>query len=377
MQTQVLIVGGGPAGVCCGIRLLQHGIECVVAECETFPRPKVCGGIITHKTQDLLTSLLGKETFRHCIDESLMNYASDITLYDRLDIIATIQPSRTITIIDRSQFDAALVSEFIRLGGRFASSNAINDIDLRHHIATFATGDIVEFRYLMAADGTDSSVEYILRQRYRRLVHPKPSGTNCLQIDLERSKEMSFTGINIYLDTPLPGRLVWLFSKGSTISIGTDATEPALRSFCQSIGLHVPDSVHACRAKSPASHVANYRRQLTFHDVFFLGDAAGLSNPLSGEGLYSAIQSGIYAADSLMEKHPQKYYAMCTSSLVQLVKQGARYQRLLSRNSWLRRRLISYLRIHPDFLRYVYDNQIDYQSFESPLGMLVHYRILN
>ena len=40
---RVLIIGGGPAGSACAIRLRQHGIGVEIAEKSTFPRPKVCG----------------------------------------------------------------------------------------------------------------------------------------------------------------------------------------------------------------------------------------------------------------------------------------------------------------------------------------------
>ncbi len=40
---RILVIGGGPAGACCALRLRQHGIGVEVAEKAPFPRPKVCG----------------------------------------------------------------------------------------------------------------------------------------------------------------------------------------------------------------------------------------------------------------------------------------------------------------------------------------------
>ena len=42
-KSEVLIIGGGPAGAACAIRLRQHGIGVQIAEKAAFPRSKVCG----------------------------------------------------------------------------------------------------------------------------------------------------------------------------------------------------------------------------------------------------------------------------------------------------------------------------------------------
>jgi flavin-dependent dehydrogenase len=42
-EARILVIGGGPAGSCCAIRLRQHGIAVDLAEKHSFPRPKVCG----------------------------------------------------------------------------------------------------------------------------------------------------------------------------------------------------------------------------------------------------------------------------------------------------------------------------------------------
>ena len=50
----VLIVGAGPAGSSCARRLVQAGIDVVIADRAAFPRDKVCTGWITPETIDAL-----------------------------------------------------------------------------------------------------------------------------------------------------------------------------------------------------------------------------------------------------------------------------------------------------------------------------------
>ena len=46
-HTDVLIVGGGPAGAACAWRLRQRGVDCLVLDRQRFPRAKPCAGWIT------------------------------------------------------------------------------------------------------------------------------------------------------------------------------------------------------------------------------------------------------------------------------------------------------------------------------------------
>ena len=45
--TEVLIVGGGPAGSSCAKRLREHGVDCLLLDRHDFPRTKLCAGWIT------------------------------------------------------------------------------------------------------------------------------------------------------------------------------------------------------------------------------------------------------------------------------------------------------------------------------------------
>lgn len=46
METEVLIIGGGPAGATCGSLLRQRGVDCLIVDHADFPRDKVCGAYI-------------------------------------------------------------------------------------------------------------------------------------------------------------------------------------------------------------------------------------------------------------------------------------------------------------------------------------------
>lgn len=62
MAKRVAIVGGGPGGSTFALALVRHGIDprdLVILDKARFPRPKLCGGGITHRGTAMLEELLG------------------------------------------------------------------------------------------------------------------------------------------------------------------------------------------------------------------------------------------------------------------------------------------------------------------------------
>ena len=49
-ESEVTIVGGGPAGSSCARELGRLGVGCLVLDSESFPREKLCGGWLTPET---------------------------------------------------------------------------------------------------------------------------------------------------------------------------------------------------------------------------------------------------------------------------------------------------------------------------------------
>ncbi len=52
--SEVIIIGGGPAGSTCAWKLIQSGIDCILLDSKLFPRTKLCAGWITPKVIDQL-----------------------------------------------------------------------------------------------------------------------------------------------------------------------------------------------------------------------------------------------------------------------------------------------------------------------------------
>ena len=57
-ETDVVIIGAGPAGSVCGNLLKEAGVDCVLVDFQKFPRDKVCGGGLTPKAWHLLEEMM-------------------------------------------------------------------------------------------------------------------------------------------------------------------------------------------------------------------------------------------------------------------------------------------------------------------------------
>ena len=57
-ETDVVIIGGGPAGSVCGYLLRRGGKDCVIVDFASFPREKICSGGLTPKAYELLQELM-------------------------------------------------------------------------------------------------------------------------------------------------------------------------------------------------------------------------------------------------------------------------------------------------------------------------------
>lgn len=375
MNTKVLIVGAGPAGTACGIQLRKKGIDCMIVDKYTFPRQKLCAGLITRKTKDVLRELLGDEDFEKCLTKSAKNYAADISLYYRNERRLTVQPEEAITLVDRMQFDQFLANCFIHLGGKFLAGNAINDVNLDKNIVSLTSGEIIQFEILIAADGANSSIEQILSKKHSDF-RRKSKNSLCLEINVDRA-DLDIQGVNIYFGI-VPDSYAWAFSKGDQVCIGLVQragrkfeTNKVMLDFCQMLGVQNMNKYPIRGAMIPLD---NCRKKLSYRNVFFVGDASGLVDSLTGEGIYFALQGGVYLADSLQRNKPARDYAMSTQMLRSLVRKSAFLQKLLSikftANYFFRN-----VGKHPEYVKFYYDTQIDNVSLESLWGTVMHYRL--
>lgn len=375
MKTKVLIIGAGPSGTACGIRLKKAGIDCLLIDRQSFPRQKLCAGLLTQKSQECLRQLVGDNDYEHCMKETVSSREEQFTLWHKVGHrIASCTPVNPITLVNREQFDQCLVNEYVGLGGMFRDSTELTSIDFVGQVAHFKDFDVI-YEYLVAADGANSTVERLLKKECPDTPASKRPSSLCLEINVDK-KDYDSKGVNIYFGI-VPKSYAWVFSKGNTSCIGLVKlagekfdVNATMRQFLEDLGVKNIEHYPLHGAMLP---IGAYMARPVHWNTLFVGDAAGYVEPLTGEGIYYALQSGIYAAEAIADKGTtSSVYVNKVSQLTQTINKAQKYQEMLE-NEHLSELFYRHAHSHTGFIRYFYQTQIENSSLDSFWKILIKY----
>ena len=367
MKVGTLIVGAGPAGSACGIRLRQAGVDCMVVDKQVFPRTKLCAGLFTHKSQDCLRNLIREEKYAECLRFAHANEERHFALYNGMSLMVDVQPDEPITLLSRPLFDEWMVQHFVSLGGRFRDGSELIGIDIEHSVAHFRSMD-VEYDFLVAADGANSTVERIVAKQYPKSFIRKHHSAMCIEVNVSR-EDLNLEGVNIYFNYA-PDTYAWAFSKGPEVCLGIGKladkhfdVNAAMRRFLSDLNVKHIERYPLRGAMLP---IGNYLTRPSFSNILFVGDAAGFVEPLTAEGIYYAMQSGVTAAESIVNNDgvAALTYDRRTVPLKRLIDKGAYYQQLLGK-PWAARFFYRNAHKHPDFIKHFYTTQIEHACLDS------------
>lgn len=392
ISVKVLIIGGGPAGSSCGITLQKAGVDCCIVDKAKFPRVKLCAGLFTHKSQKSLLDILGAEDYADAMSQVLVSKEEEFGLWLRdKQLVSSMQPETAqrvgvpqdgtgwdghIHLVDRPAMDNYLLRYYQRLGGKLIEGDGLKDMDFAQKTATLSSGQIIHYQYLVAADGAASRIEHQL-QKYDKTFQPKGMGmTTCLEINVDR-EDLDKRGVHIYFEA-IPKSYAWLFSKGKKVCLGIgklDSVEAdiqqCMRDFCTMIHLQHPEKYPLKGALLPFGNVM--KQPLWKDHVLFVGDAAGLVEPLTGEGIFYALQSGHDAAKSLINGNVQEYLND-VSVLKAIIEKGRRYQKMLE-NPRLAKFLYEHAPRNVRFISYFYHTQIEQRSTDPFWKTCLKYKL--
>jgi flavin-dependent dehydrogenase len=338
----VLIVGGGPAGSTCAWRLRAAGLEVLVLDQATFPRPKVCAGWVTPPVFQQLRIdpadygrgrvLQPFTAFRTgCIGGGLLQ-----TDYGRPVSFG----------IRRSEFDEYLLA---RSGANLQLGEPAKTIERRSD--GWLINGRFQARMLVAAGGHFCPVARLLgtaADAARPLVAAEE-----IEFQLSPSQQAECPVApeipEIYFCDDLQG-YGWCVRKGNFLNVGLGREDRRriaahVRNFCDCLrqkGTIPPDTPGNLRGHAYFLYPHSPRKLLD-DGVLAIGDAAGLAYPESGEGIRPAIESAQMAAAVIVaaagDYRAERLAAYCRMLEARF---GRRQEHRLRRSlipAWLRRLL--------------------------------------
>ena len=286
----VAIVGGGPAGSSCAAFCAAAGLRVVVIEREKFPREKVCGDCINPACVPVLERL-GVAAEIQTSPHAPLNAVDFVTIGGTV-VRASLAGAKMFAI-KRSVFDNRLLNRAGELGAQVHEQSTVISIHQTRggDWKLDMVRDTILTSVLVGADGRNSTVA--------RLCNLLPR--------LERER------VALQAHVPLPcdfgSRIVLQFLPGGYSGqapvneteldlclVGTAPTIASLRSWAETKFNLSRDQ--QWRTITPLTRTPVSSKK---DNLFFVGDAARVVEPFTGEGIYYALRSGELAANAIVQ----------------------------------------------------------------------------
>jgi geranylgeranyl reductase family protein len=302
----VAIVGAGPAGSWAGYRLATHGARVALID-GSHPREKPCGGGITGRALELIRGAVRPDSLSAVSIRTAVFAAAgrsaDVALSDNQ------RGAGTLAIVARREFDGALLLAAQRAGAAHVNARA-SAIERTPHGWRIAAGSRhVTSSWLIGADGAASLVR-------RRVAQPFPRAELSVATGFF-VRGLTSAGIDIDFDET-PTGYVWSFPRADHLAVGACGqadvvSAPSLLARSERwIRRHLTADASMERYSWPIpslSERALLAERASGDRWMLAGDAAGLVDPITREGIYFALLSAEHAADSLRAASPAAMYA--------------------------------------------------------------------
>jgi geranylgeranyl reductase family protein len=285
----VIVVGAGPAGATLAYELAKKGIGVLVLEKEKLPRYKCCAGGVTSKAAKLLD---------FDISEVVEDVIYELSFTFNLGSPYLGQHSQPlIYTVMRDVFDYFLVMRAQQLGAVLVDGQKVTQVQVSADWVEISTADnIFRSRLVVGADGAYSVVARELGMG-RSMEYIAGIESEIVVPEEELVKWKSRVQIDLGC---IPGGYAWVFPKRNHLSIGAGCLASKARhldrhhqKFLNSLSI---GSYTIARSSSHLIPTCTKGRLVWQDKALLLGDAAGLTDPLTGEGIYNAIQSAQLAA---------------------------------------------------------------------------------
>ena len=292
----VIIVGGGPAGGTAAYFLGRAGRRVLVLEKELLPRYKACGGGI---------SVHILEQFPISFETVIESKVKAISYALGNEIVTIPLSDQSVRMVMRDEFDAYLLKH---AEAEIRQGVAVRAVEERADgvIVETAEGERIEGSYVIAADGASSVVARSVGLRRKKVM----AGAIEVEAVVPADVFARFADKPIFIFGEVATGYLWIFPKSNHLSIGIGALHPkpgALQATLERVMTRYGIPIKGQPQKGHPIPIYNRREPISTHRTLLVGDAAGLVDPFSGEGIRFAIKSGRLAAEAILSGHPEHY----------------------------------------------------------------------
>jgi geranylgeranyl reductase family protein len=285
----VAIVGAGPAGSSCAAFCALAGLRTLVLEREKFPREKVCGDCLNPSCWAVLERLELAERVRDLPNTKLSSV--EFIAIDGHKFSIDLPSGADCEIsVKRSHFDDLLLRRARQLGADIHEQKTVTGLSTNGDwkIET-GSGETFHARILIGADGRNSTVA-----RSCNLLPRTPRERVALQAHVPLPRDFANRVVLQFLREGYSGQAPVNQTELNLCLVGTPPTISRLRHWAEH-RFQLPANqpwrtiTPLTRSPIPSAH----------ENLFFIGDAARVVEPFTGEGIYYALRSGELAANAI------------------------------------------------------------------------------
>lgn len=347
---RVAVLGGGPAGSVAAARLAQSGVSTILLD-EKLAWEKPCGGGITWKAYAQYPFLIDNDTPRKVVRRT--------TLLEPKAGSATLDLSEPLLIYSRKDLNGMLLERAARLGAQVEKERALG---VERHSTGWrirTRSGLIDADYVILATGArnslrDMGTRFTSADSMCALGYYVPTAQDHVEIQF-------FPGFEGY---------IWVFPRQDHLSVGicgkghsSAAMRLRLEQWMDERGISRRDAVfygHVIPSLERASWPDN---RLAGEGWAAVGDAAGLVDPVTGEGIYYAVRSGDVAAEIALAHEPAARAAAYRDVLHREFIQDLAFGSGLAKRFFLQRfmratvpgQMIEFMRRSPSMTRIVQD----------------------
>jgi len=294
---EVIVIGAGPAGSIAARDLARSGVRVALVD-GSHPREKACGGGVTGRALDLF-GMTGGRPIRTVRFEA-GGRAATVVLPD----------DSYLRVFDRAPFDTSLREAAIAAGAVAIEARAASIESSVGWTVVTNDGIRVKAPWLLGADGAGGMVRKKVTTPFERSQLSIAAGSYVEGVELSEI-------VIGFVDDPRG--YLWSFPRPGHLAVGT----------CAQADETTPDAMHAVTDRwldgyAPAGGRPRRRYawpipSLSANDIdaerpsgsnwLLLGDAAGLVDPITREGIHFAVRSGMLAAQALLSARAAQTYA--------------------------------------------------------------------
>lgn len=303
MRRRVVIIGAGPGGAAAAIRLAQSGVrDIVLLDKDRFPREKTCGSALSPNGLKLAATLgIGAEVERLGYPIHSLRV---VTPGNREMRLFTGEGAAVVLL--RKHFDQLLVERAQALGVEFRSGFRAHEL-LRHGarvVGVRSKEEELPADYVLVADGAHSIFS----------TDSRPKRTISTLMGWWEGMPFAPGTMEMIFDRELAPLYGWMFPETeSRVNIGIcidgegDDGRKSGRNvrevFARFLERHYRERLAGAqqvgRLKGHPISYTTWIRDCTGPGVLYLGEAARITHNATGEGIFYAMQSGLFAADAL------------------------------------------------------------------------------